>query len=509
MINRFALLPVRYALLLSCGLGLSMPLAYAPYSVYGLSCFIWAIILLLIENRSARHSLLLGWVFGLAWFASGIWWISISLSQFGNAPLPFAILATACVIVLMSLYPALFAWLMQRVKLEQRWRYLVFAPALWGGLEWLRSILFTGFPWLALGYSFEGTPVAQVYFPLIGALGSSMLVVFAAGCVVLWFAQVQHARRAGQIMGLGFILISLILFQTDIMRRNIAPTGQPIAVGLVQGNIPQDTKFDPQKIEEALLYYAKQTAKLADKAKVIVWPETAIADFYVNRQDFIHAVRQWARLHHITVITGIASGNMEKEDYRNSLLRLGEGEDQFYDKHRLLPFGEYLPLRSWLMFFRDYVDIPMADFTAGDRNQPLMQAGGVSVGLSICFEAVFGEEMRRFLPDAHYLINVSNDAWFGDTAAPWQHLQIVRARAIELARPVVRATNTGVSAIIDHRGAMLVVSGVMQGDTLLAPIQPMQGLTPYARFGDNIWLIYCALACVLSIYRSMRCKFKQ
>jgi apolipoprotein N-acyltransferase len=219
------------------------------------------------------------------------------------------------------------------------------------------------------------------------------------------------------------------------------------------------------------------------RGDVIIWPETAIPAFLDEVRPFVVALAGEAQKAGVDYVTGIPTGSWETSIFHNSIIGIGRSPG-LYHKRRLLPFGEYLPLRGLFLFFRDWVDIPMADFTAGASEQPLFRAGGQPVGLSICFEAVFGSEIRRALPEATWLINLSNDAWFKDSTAPHQHLQIARLRALEVGRYLARATNTGVSAIIDAQGRIRVRGAQFQAEVIRGEVQPLRGVTPYARLGD-------------------------
>ena len=263
----------------------------------------------------------------------------------------------------------------------------------------------------------------------------------------------------------------------------VEPAGSPLRVALVQGNITQDRKWRPNVLEETLRRYVQLSLSEHGHADVIVWPETAIPIFQGEARVFLAALAEDAQHAKVDYVTGIPTGSWETNIFHNSVISIGRSPGA-YQKRRLLPFGEYLPLRSFFLFFRNWVDIPMADFTPGERNQPLLRAGGQPVGVSICFEAVFGDEIRQALPEATWLINVSNDAWFKDSTAPHQHLQIVRMRALEMSRYLARATNTGLSAILDDRGRIVNRGAQFQTEVIRGEVQPLHGLTPYARFGD-------------------------
>lgn len=454
--------------------GLPMPLAFAPFGLYPLAVVLPALLLVLAAGEPPRRAAALGYAFGLGWFCTGIYWITISLHTYGSAPLAFAVLCTAVVVALMALYPAVLTGLLARLRAPEAVRWLLLAPALWGLLEWVRSWLFTGFPWLALGYASLDAPLAG-FAPLTGVFGLSALMMLTSGALACalrrrwWPALVAAAVWAG---GWGAAQVQWTV-----------PDGDPFTVSLVQANISQDLKFREDQLQRQLRLYLAMSLTEAEGSDVIIWPETAIPAFYEDMQPFLDVLREEALESGSDYITGIAAGSWQSGVFHNAIASIGSHEG-LYHKRRLLPFGEYLPLRGLLSFFRHLVEIPMADFTPGASEQPPLMAGGVAAGPSICFEAVFGSEIRRALPEARYLVNLSNDAWFGRSLAPHQHLQIARMRALETGREMARATNTGISAVIDHRGAIRAHSDLFTSEVVTAHVIPRAGLTPYARLGD-------------------------
>jgi apolipoprotein N-acyltransferase len=237
-----------------------------------------------------------------------------------------------------------------------------------------------------------------------------------------------------------------------------------------------------------LRLYAQLSLQVAEESDIVIWPETAIPILYQDAEDFIRALEIRSRRSDTDYLVGVPSGSWDTRVFYNGVISFGSSHG-FYYKRRLLPFGEYLPLRSLLNFFHRFVEIPMADFTPGSENQALLKAAGHPVGVSICFEAAFGSEIRKDLPRAQFLVNVSNDAWFGDSLAPYQHLQIVRMRALETGRYMARATNTGITALIDERGRITVSGKPFSTTVVQGKLQPMTGATPYVRMGDSFTVV--------------------
>ncbi len=459
--------------------GALLTLSFAPFHFYPLAIMSPALLLWLWQGQTPRRAAYLGGLFGLGWFGSGIYWINISLHQYGHAPLTFALLATFVVVLIMALYPAVVGYVLARWTQPGLLQCLLLAPALWTLLEWVRSWLFTGFPWLSLGYSQTDSPLAGMA-PYLGVFGVSWAVMLSAG---LLLCLLRGERRGPCVAGvLGLWLGIWGLGQIDWVQAQ----GEPLRVSLVQGNISQDQKWQPEVMDKTLAHYVELSLEATENSDVIIWPETAIPGFYQDMEAFVAALQTEAERSHTDYLSGIPSGSWENGVFYNSVISLGRSQG-FYHKRRLLPFGEYLPLRGLLMFFRDFVQIPMADFNRGAVEQPLLQVGGHPVGVSICFEAAFGSEIRLALPAARFLVNVSNDAWFGESLAPHQHLQIARMRALETGRYMARATNTGVSAIIDQQGKITTQSDLFVSQVLTGTVQPFSGITPYVRVGD--WAI--------------------
>ncbi|MER2602926.1 MAG: apolipoprotein N-acyltransferase [Candidatus Competibacter phosphatis] len=466
--------------LLAFTAGALLPLAFAPFGIWPLAILLPAILSWSWDHTSPRRAAARGGLFGLGAFGFGIYWIFISLHDYGNAPAVFAALATFAVVAVLALYPTVLGYLIGR------WgpppgpvRWLLVLPALWTLLDWVRSWLFTGFPWLAVGYSQTDSPLGDLA-PYLGVFGVGWAVLASAG---LLRALLHSDRGQERLLWLG-MLAALWLGAWSLGRISwVEPAGPPLRVALVQGNIAQDRKWQPAVLEETLRRYVQLSLSEHGRADVIVWPETAIPIFQDEVHAFLTALAESARRANVDYVTGIPTGSWETNVFHNSVIGIGRSPG-IYQKRRLLPFGEYLPLRSFFLFFRDWVNIPMADFTPGEHDQPLLRAGGQPVGISICFEAVFGDEIRLALPEATWLINVSNDAWFKDSTAPHQHLQIVRMRALEMGRYLARATNTGLSAILDDRGRIMSRGAQFEVEVIRGEVRPLRGLTPYARFGD-------------------------
>ncbi|MDQ2694091.1 MAG: apolipoprotein N-acyltransferase [Pseudomonadota bacterium] len=476
-------------------LGALLPLAFAPFGFWLLAVVLPAGLLWLWEGITPRRAAWRGWLFGLGLHGVGVSWIYISLHRYGHAPAAFAALTTLLLILYLALYPAAVGWLLGRFfPRPGPVRYLLAAPALWTLLEWVRSWLLSGFPWLSPGYSQIDSPLRGLA-PLLGVFGVGWALLLSAGLLLILMRGRQWRWGA---------LLALLwaggwgLDQIPWTR----PAGAPLRVALVQGNIDQNQKFQSGQVQRTLGLYLELSDGVP-RPDLIIWPETAVPVYYDNAVDgFFAPLAQRARQAGVDYLIGVPAGSRDSGVFHNAVVSVGSAHG-FYHKRRLVPFGEYLPLRWLLMFFRDFVDIPLGDFTAGGVDQPLLQAAGQPLGMSICFEAVFGSEIRRSLPAARLLVNVSNDAWFGDSLAPHQHLEINRMRALEAGRWLARATNTGITALIDQRGRIVVRGGQFVATVVEGNLQPRRGATPYVRFGDAPVVALAGLGLGLAFYLSL------
>jgi len=459
--------------------GAIVPFAFAPYDLWPLAILALSALLLLLRERSPAAAARLGWCFGLGMFGHGVWWIQVSVHQFGVPYYAFSVSMTALLVAFIALYPALFAALLRALPVRSNGlRLLLLAPALWVCSEWLRGWIFTGFPWLSLGYSQLDAPLAGLA-PWAGEHLCSVAVVFAAGLVALGRDASWRARAA--------CLVALAaLFAGGQFLRSVptsVETAAGLRVALVQAAIPQQLKWERSQRDDAFRLYSALSAPHW-QADVVIWPETAIPAFADEVPEMMKSLEDTARQSGTSLLVGVPTGEpWSGGRYYNSVMALGR-EPGRYNKRHLVPFGEFFPFKSALENLTRLLDIPMSDFSEGELRQPTMHAAGHAVGVSICYEDVYAREVRRALPEAAFLVNVSNDAWFGDTIAPHQHLQIARMRALESGRYLLRATNTGITAIIDERGRVTARAPQFEPTALSGRFAARSGATPYVRFGD-------------------------
>jgi apolipoprotein N-acyltransferase len=465
--------------LLAFGCGTVVPLGFAPFGWYPVPLLSVALLAGLLFNAAPRQALWLGWLFGLGQFGIGVSWVHISIHQYGNASLPLSIATMLLLVAYLALFPAFMGWLLAHTAHASRPLFLLGAfPAAWALSEWLRSWLFTGFPWLNLGYSQIDAPLVG-FAPLLGVYGVGFLAALSAGLVTLL---VTSPGRSRVVAGLLLPLLWLAGWQLE-QHHWTQPAGKPLIATLVQGNIPQALKWKPEQQRSTLDRYVELTREHLD-SDLVVWPETAVPAFYDQVDaDFLEPLREQMRASGVSLVTGIPVLDRRDWDYYNAVISLDD-PGAFYYKVHLVPFGEYLPLRHWLASALSFLPVPQADFSAGRIDQPLLKAAGYPVGTSICYEIAFGEELIHTLPQAAFLINVSNDAWFGDSLAPHQHEEMARMRARETERYVLRATNTGISAIINADGGIVAQSEQFKTQAITHSVQPRAGATPYVRWGN-------------------------
>ena len=438
-----------------------------------------------------------GFLFGLGQFGVGVSWLYVALHEFGNMPGPLAAFALLLFFAFLAAYPAALGWVQARAFARGRAVHAVLVlPGLWVLWEWVRGWFLTGFPWLHLGYSQIDTPLAG-FAPLLGVYGVSLAAVASAG-----LAAEAWARRRGAWPAPVAALALLWLGGWLAGRVDwVEPDGAPLRVAIVQGNVPLAEKWYPRYRQTILNRYRELTLGLTE-ADLVVWPEAAVPAYRDELEaGYLADLAGIAHARGMDILLGVleqASADGRRV-YYNSALAVG-GTGPAYRKHHLVPFGEYLPFKGLFGWLLATLDIPMSDFSAGPADQGPMRLAGRALGVSICYEFAFGEEIIRALPQAQVLVNISEDAWYGDSFAPHQHQQMVRMRAREAGRPLLRATNTGVSALIDHRGRVTARAPQFEVAVLTGTVQPMRGATPYVRAGNYAAIALAALGAALGLW---------
>ena len=472
-------------LLLSALIGALLPLAFAPFAIWPLAIILPASLMVLADSRdTSKQVFLTGWCFGLGYFGFGVYWIYNSLHDFGMAPPIVAGAITALMVVSLSVFPALTlcSWKMLQRKMGRKSIWLV--PVLWFTFEWFRGWFLTGMPWLSLGYAMGDSPLAG-FAPLIGVYGLSALAVLISVTLI----------QIVQLKVYGYFTIAILILAMGFGLQQIDWTeqqGSSIDVTIVQGNIPQEMKWQYDQRQNIFNTYWQETQQHWD-SDLIVWPETALPGQSENiRQSILDPMSKAAAENNSQILSGILVSDSANQKFYNSMMMLGAnlGNDgAVYHKRHLVLFGEYYPLRWLLDLMSHLINIPYSDLEPGPQEQPLMSVKGLLLGISICFEDVFSRDIMPSIPAANLLINASNDAWFGDSLAPHQHLQMAQMRSLETGRAMVRSTNTGVSAFIDHKGRIIEKTEQFKTISITQKMTGRSGITPFYYFAKiQHWL---------------------
>ena len=475
------LYPLFY-LVISFWLGALSVLSFAPFNHHFISLislsglfFIWH------KLKSARQGFFSGLFFGLGLFGFGISWIYISLNTYGGMPSWLSCLSTFLFCLFCASFIGIIGWFSLHRKSS-----LFLIPFFWTFIEWIKGWLFTGFPWLTMGYSQVPSSPLVGFLPIIGIYGLTLILTSLA--LLLSFTLLSKDKRSKLLK---VSLVAAVLASGQILKyiEWTEPTGEPISISLVQGNIAQDIKWQKETVIQTLQTYQKLIQKT--KGQIILLPETALPLLveYIpetfKKSTLLHAAKQRG---HVLI------GAIERQDtkYFNVVLNLGNDSSQVYRKSHLVPFGEFIPLKFIFTYiYTHYLNMPMNDLSRGGNRQELIAIENQKIAFNICYEDVFGEEIIQALPSATILANVSNDAWYGRSIAAYQHLQFSQARAIETGRMVIRSTNTGATAIIDEHGIVKKILPAFTEGILEGYVQGFKNTTPYVFCGNWPVIILC------------------
>lgn len=473
-----------------------MTFCYAPFAQGWLAVpLIAAWLLLLVRSQTARQAMAVGFSFGFGWFGAGISWVFVSIDQFGGLPLPVSILLMVLLWSYLALYPMLAAYLWFKARRWLNGYSLLAFPLIWLICEFLRGWVMTGFPWLSLGYTQTSTMLGQLA-PHIGEIGLTLVVLLAA-CGFA-FALLRK-QLTWLLLPVGLYALGTVAPYLNPMQ----PSGENLRVALVQGNLELDMKWDPAKEWSNLEHYIALSEPVADH-DLIIWPESAITILEWQARHGLDDINEWMLSQQSSLITGILDlkFNQQHPDgaYFNSIIVLGEqdtvggyqyGSANRYEKHQLLPIGEFVPLETILRPLAPLFNLPASSFKRGPYQQSNLSANGYQIAANICYEVAFPRQISASVNEqTQLLMTISNDSWFGDSHGPHQHLEIARMRAMELGRPMLRATNSGITAMIDERGRTITRIEPFVADVASARVALVEGRTLFHRLGEwPTWLI--------------------
>ena len=486
--------------LLSVIAGAIAPLSLAPFNYWYLGAVSVALLFFLLHNCSSRKAAWLGWFYGLGFFGVGVSWVFVSIHEHGNAPAPLAGTMTGLFVAALAILPAIQCWLFRKL-----FRNALGFIGLWLLFEWLRSWLFTGFPWLYLGYGLIDTPLS-VYAPIGGVWLLSLYVVLAGTLAVTFFKHLNHPLQAAAVL----VLLGvpwLAVQQEKVPAAWTEPEGEPLQVMLVQANIPQALKWRRSELENIMQTYVDLSMD-SDKVDLLIWPETAIPTFYNSATTMLSPLIRYLNDNDTAMISGIPSiysdpSHPKGRRYQNSIT-IFAGGDGSYNKQRLVPFGEYVPLESQLRGLIDFFNLPMSEFSLGATDQPPLKVRQSAISPFICYEIAYPELVRRSSLESDLLLTVSNDTWFGHSIAPAQHMQIARMRALENGRWLIRSTNNGITALVNPRGEISESIPQYQRGVLVGSVQRMTGQTLYQQLGVKPLQVLTILILLLALFTAPR-----
>jgi apolipoprotein N-acyltransferase len=478
--------------------GVLITLAFAPFNVTPLAILAPALLLALWLKVKKGRAFFRGWLFGLGYFGSGVYWVYISIHTYGMSPVWLSAFITIGLINILALFPAFTGYLLTRYfPNNNRTKLLCAFPVIWCFLEWLRGVLFTGFPWLSLGYSQINTPL-KGYAPLVGVYGVSLIMVISSGLLLDTALNLRARKNVMLAYQSLFWLVFIWVIGGFFSYANwTTPAGAPVKVSLVQGNIPQELKWNPAHVQPTLDEYSKLTREHWDSA-IIVWPEGAVPITIQEAQDFLTRLSIEAALHKTTIITGIPMMAHPWGGYYNGVAAIGNGKGLYF-KHRLVPFGEYVPFDAYLHHFLNILHIVMSDFIPGTENFEPLWASGHYIAAYICYEIAYPQQVAASYRGSGILLTVSDDAWFGESIAQPQHLQIAQMRALELGRPLLFVSNNGITAIINAKGRIQSRIPAFETGVLTDNVQAYKGTTPWEICGMNTFFIALMIMLIMSI----------
>lgn len=488
------------AWLIALLLGASVPFGFAPYHAWPVMLLAIAGFTALLHDTRPGRAAQLSFAFGMGLWLHGVNWLIVSMHTYGNTALPIAILLLVLVAVLMSLLMVPLGWAYARFRLWQ-WS-LVSLPALWLLMEWSRTWAYTGFPWLMAGYGFIDTPLAG-WAPIFGIYGVSTAAVLTGVALTdIWRRGKQAAVAIASlaVLWIGGALLNPISWTS-------VDTQAPFTVSLVQGNIPQESKWALEWRDKTTAIYEALSASEWGR-DAIIWPEAAIPQFAHEAPELFQRLDEHGRRHKTAMVTGVpfATWNADQTEvlYFNSAVAVGDADGE-YHKQKLVMVGEYIPFERWLRDTLPLFNLPFTSFQAGDASQAPLRIKQHSLSPYICFEIAFPSLVQQ-QSRTDFLLTISNDGWFGRSSGPAQHAQMVHMRAKETGRYIARATNNGQTFVVGPDGQRREQMASFERGVLRATLYPAHGLTPWQRFGATPLLLLALLALVLCVWRAQQAR---
>jgi len=496
-------LPAFFAILA----GISMTYSFAPYYIGGAAILSAGVFLACLKKQTAGKGFLIGWLYGLGMFGSGANWIYVSIHDYGNATPVLAFIITLLFVIALALCPALLGLILCRYFPEQNVvRNLLVFPALWVAFEIIRGWFLTGFPWLYVGYAEMGNHLRS-FAPIGGVwLVSWVSVLFASTLytIINYFYDHQNNPLLRNSLLIGALSIWGIAFGLSQIKW-VTPTDKKLDVALIQGNVAQLMRWDPAHLQAIIRTYESLTAT-AMNSNIIIWPEAAIPLAIPLSTPLFDRLGNVMSEHNIALIAGVPTELSDGAHYYNSLIGIGNAQGDYHKTH-LVPFGEYVPFESALRGLIGFFDLPMSSMVSGPLQQNALIAQGYRFAPAICYEIAYPIFVQTMSKEAEFILTVSNDAWFGKSIGPAQHLQIAQFRALENGKYVLRATNTGFTAIIGPQGELNAVSPQFQSNILTGTITVMAGQTPWSTWGP--WPVFIGLVIALGAAFGLRLRRKK
>ncbi len=470
--------------ILALSAGVSLTLAFAPYN-HAIMAILAPLGLIFCWQVASRTQIIWrGWLFGIGFFATSTSWIYISIHDYGGAHAIISLSLTVLFIAFMALFPALAGYISHYLFRKRRFAYwLIGIPSCWVFTEWLRSKFLSGFPWVLLGYSQVDGLAA--YLPLLGTYGVAFLLMFLSGlCYIVWREHWQYKMSA--IAGIAMIILINFMLPTQW----VTPSQQQLNVSLIQGNINQLVKWDEHIFSHILDHYAQSTTQEFGQ-DIIILPESAIPAPSWAVSDYLATLGKEAKKHNSAVVVGVpveAEKKNNDQHYFNAMLVYGNAVGQYYKRH-LVPFGEFLPLRSVLQGLIHFFNVPMSDFIPGDNKQSLISINNILIAPLICYEIAYSNLVFSMIPQAQLILLINDDSWFGHSNAAQQHIQIAQTRALETGRYILFESNTGITAIINPQGKIVQQAPIDQPYVLRGHVVAVDGSTPLMRYGQTSVLL--------------------